>query len=130
MPKERDTRKPKGFTFCQYKRKEDAEDAIKGMNGRVSTVVSFVVNLCVVCIIIVLYYVLGVEMMYVVSLAWEIFNHVWERSCVFCWTIQMEFVICPMSCTSLYGVVSRTWCTGVGIATECRSRMSIGHMVG
>ena len=36
MPKERDTRKPKGFTFCQYKRKEDATDAIKGMNGRVS----------------------------------------------------------------------------------------------
>ena len=36
MPKERDTRKPKGFSFCQYKRKEDAEDAIKGMNGRVS----------------------------------------------------------------------------------------------
>ena len=36
MPKDRDTRKPKGFTFCQYKRKEDAEDAIKGMNGRVS----------------------------------------------------------------------------------------------
>lgn len=36
MPKDRDTRKPKGFSFCQYKRKEDAEDAIKGMNGRVS----------------------------------------------------------------------------------------------
>ena len=40
MPKDRDTRKPKGFAFCQYKRKEDAEDAIKGMNGRVSSVVT------------------------------------------------------------------------------------------
>ena len=34
-PKDRETRKPRGFTFCQYRRKEDAADAVKGMDKRV-----------------------------------------------------------------------------------------------
>lgn len=37
-PKDKDTRKPRGFTFCQYKRKEDAEEAVKGMDKRVKHV--------------------------------------------------------------------------------------------
>lgn len=36
-PKDRETRKPRGFTFCQYRRKEDAEDAVKGMDKRVGS---------------------------------------------------------------------------------------------
>ena len=35
LPKYKDTQKPRGFTFCQYRRKEDAADAVKGMDGRV-----------------------------------------------------------------------------------------------
>jgi len=30
-----DLKKPRGFTFCQYRRKEDAASAIAGMDGRV-----------------------------------------------------------------------------------------------
>ncbi len=37
-PKDKESRKPRGFTFCQYKKKEDAEDAVKGMNNRVKSV--------------------------------------------------------------------------------------------
>ena len=36
-PKDRETRKPRGFTFCQYRRKEDAADAVKGMDKRVGS---------------------------------------------------------------------------------------------
>ena len=36
-PKDKVTRKPRGFTFCQYRRKEDAEDAVKGMDKRVGS---------------------------------------------------------------------------------------------
>jgi hypothetical protein len=36
-PKDRESRKPRGFTFCQYRRKEDAADAVKGMDKRVGT---------------------------------------------------------------------------------------------
>ena len=36
-PKDKETRKPRGFTFCQYRRKEDAEDAVKGMDKRVGS---------------------------------------------------------------------------------------------
>lgn len=35
-PVHRDTKKPRGFTFCQYRRAEDAADAVRGMSGRVS----------------------------------------------------------------------------------------------
>ena len=35
-PVHRDTKKPRGFTFCQYRREEDAADAVRGMSGRVS----------------------------------------------------------------------------------------------
>ena len=45
-PKDRDTKKPRGFTFCQYRRVEDAEDAVKGMHGRVSA--ATVENCCLV----------------------------------------------------------------------------------
>lgn len=34
-PKDRETRKARGFTFCQYRRKEDAAEAVKGMDKRV-----------------------------------------------------------------------------------------------
>ena len=34
-PKNKETDKPRGFTFIRYRRVEDAEDAIRGMNGRV-----------------------------------------------------------------------------------------------
>lgn len=34
-PKDRETKKPRGFTFCQYRRKEDAAEAVKGMDKRV-----------------------------------------------------------------------------------------------
>lgn len=34
-PKDRETRKPRGFTFCQYRRREDACEAVKGMDKRV-----------------------------------------------------------------------------------------------
>ena len=34
-PKNRETDKPRGFSFIRYRRVEDAEDAIRGMNGRV-----------------------------------------------------------------------------------------------
>lgn len=36
-PKDRETRKPRGFTFCQYRRKEDADEAVKGMHKRVGS---------------------------------------------------------------------------------------------
>ena len=35
-PVHRDTKKPRGFTFCQYRREEDVADAVRGMSGRVS----------------------------------------------------------------------------------------------
>ena len=94
MPKERDTRKPKGFTFCQYKRKEDAEDAIKGMNGRVSTLLRPVGNLfsCSSCVS-------------------------WYKHNLFC----LSHGCCPVSnrtvatnrshTMSLYGVGLAQWCT-------------------
>lgn len=34
-PKDRNTDKPRGFTFICYRRVENAEEAIRGMNGRV-----------------------------------------------------------------------------------------------
>ena len=34
-PKNRENDKPRGFSFLRYRRVEDAEDAIRGMNGRV-----------------------------------------------------------------------------------------------
>lgn len=34
-PKDKETRKPRGFTFCQYRRREDANEAVKGMDKRV-----------------------------------------------------------------------------------------------
>lgn len=34
-PKDKETRKARGFTFCQYHRKEDAAEAVKGMDKRV-----------------------------------------------------------------------------------------------
>ena len=37
-PPDRVTRKPRGFTFIQFRRPEDAEDAVRGMDGRVSSI--------------------------------------------------------------------------------------------
>ena len=34
-PKNRENDKPKGFSFIRYRRVGDAEDAVRGMNGRV-----------------------------------------------------------------------------------------------
>ena len=34
-PTDRMTKKSRGFTFIRYRRQEDADDAIRGMNGRV-----------------------------------------------------------------------------------------------
>ena len=34
-PKNRENDKPRGFSFIRYRRVEDAEDAIRGMSGRV-----------------------------------------------------------------------------------------------
>ena len=75
MPKDKDTRKPKGFSFCQYKRKEDAEDAIKGMNGRVSWLDSFRHLLRLIELYM---YVLKTSVLFVV---WTI---VLELHCVMC----------------------------------------------
>lgn len=41
-PKDKETRKPRGFTFCQYRRREDAEDAVKGMDKRVGDMLNCV----------------------------------------------------------------------------------------
>ncbi len=37
-PRDKETHLPRGFTFCQYRRREDAEDAVKGMDKRVGTI--------------------------------------------------------------------------------------------
>ena len=37
-PKDRESRRPRGFTFCQYRKKEEAEAAVKAMDGRVRIV--------------------------------------------------------------------------------------------
>ena len=55
-PKDRETREPRGFTFCQYRRREDAEDAVKGMNKRVGCYVHSNLLLCI-CVWYVMVYV-------------------------------------------------------------------------
>ena len=37
-PPDKLTKKPRGFTFVQYRRAEDASDAVRGMDGRVGCV--------------------------------------------------------------------------------------------
>lgn len=34
-PTDKVTQKPRNFTFIRYRRPEDADDAVRGMNGRV-----------------------------------------------------------------------------------------------
>ena len=40
-PTDRVTKKSRGFTFIRYRRQEDADDAIRGMNGRVRPTTCF-----------------------------------------------------------------------------------------
>ncbi len=54
-PKDKETRKPRGFTFCQYRRKEDADDAVKGMDKRVGSLDCMNVVLRTCCLAIFLF---------------------------------------------------------------------------
>ena len=51
-PKHRETRKPRGFTFCQYRRREDAAEAVKGMDKRVGPLCVDYNKTMLVCLLI------------------------------------------------------------------------------
>lgn len=79
-PKDKETRQPRGFTFCQYRRKEDAEDAVKGMDKRVNYLLKGVVSLAIVWCAL-----LGVINTFIISMLFNFFiSVVLQWSCKIC----------------------------------------------